>query len=49
MYKTFDKFWSEYTKFNKNNDPFDVYEFIWRSKDIKYGNSHRWHQKYYLP
>ena len=47
--KTLDKFWSEYTKFNHKNDPFDSNEFIWSSKDICDGNSHLWHQKYSLP
>ena len=46
--KTLDKFWSEYTKFNHKNDPFDSNEFIWSSKDISDGNSHLWHQKYSL-
>ena len=48
MNKTLDKFWSEYTKFNHKNDPFDSNEFIWSSKDICDGNSHMWHQEYSL-
>ena len=28
---------------------FDADEFIWKSKNIKYGNSHLWYQKYSLP
>ena len=47
--ETHDTFGSEYTKFNHKNDAFDSNEFIWRSKDISDGNSHLWHQKYYLP
>ena len=47
--KTLDMFWSEYTKFNHKNDPFDSNEFIWSSKDICDGKSHLWHQKYSLP
>ena len=31
--ETLDTFWSEYTKFNHNNDPYDSNEFIWSSKD----------------
>ena len=47
--KTIDAFWIQYTKSNHKNDPYDSNEFIWISKDIRDGNSHLWHQKYYLP
>ena len=46
---TLNTFWSKYTKFNQNNDPFDRNEFIWNSKDITDGNSHLWNKKYSLP
>ena len=46
LYGAIDVFWSEYTLFNNNNDPFDRNDFIWNSKDINDGNSHLWHQKY---
>ena len=49
LYETLDTFWSEYKKFNHNNDPFDSNEFIWSSKDIFDINSHLWHHKYYTP
>ena len=49
LYKTLDTFWSEYKKFNHNNDSFDSNEFIWSSKDICDVNSHLWYQKYSLP
>ena len=49
LHETLDTFCSEYTKFNIKNDPSDSNEFIWISKDICDGNSHLWHQKYYLP
>ena len=42
-------FWTEYTEFDKNIGSFDDDEFIWKSKDIKYGNSNFWHQRYSLP
>ena len=42
-------FWTEYTKFYDNNGSFDVDEFIWKSKYIRDGNSHLWHQNYSLP
>ena len=45
FYETLDTFWSEYKKFNNNNDPFESNEFIWSSKYIRDGNSHMWHQK----
>ena len=44
-----DTFYSEYTLFNHNNDPFESNDFIWNSKYISDGNSHLWHQKYTLP
>ena len=49
LHESLDMFWSEYTNFNQNNDPFDGNEFIWNSKDISDVNSHLWHQKYSLP
>ena len=49
FHETLDRFWSRYTNFNQNNDPFDSNEFICNSKDINDGNSHLWHQKYSLP
>ena len=49
LYGTLDTFWSEYTKFNHKNDPFDSNEFICNSKDITDDNSNIWHQKYSLP
>ena len=45
LHGTLDDFWSKYTNFNQNNDPFDSNGFIWNSKDISDGNSHLWHQK----
>ena len=47
--ETLDTFWSEYTKSNHKNDPFDSNESIWNSRYISDGNSHMWHQKYSLP
>ena len=49
LHKTSNMFWSEYTKFNHNNYPFDSNKFIWNSKYIHDDNSHLWHQKYSLP
>ena len=46
---TQDMFWTEYTDFYNNNCSFYGDEFIWKTKDIRYGNSHLWHQKYSLP
>ena len=48
LHENLDTFWSEYTNFNHNNDPFDINEFIWNSKDISDDNSNLWHQKYSL-
>ena len=48
LHETLDTFWSEYTNYNKNNDPFDRNEFIWKRKDISDGISPIWHQKYSL-
>ena len=45
LHGALDTFWSEYTLFNKNNDPFGSNEFIWNSKYISDGNSHLWNQK----
>ena len=39
MNYTLDKCFSEYTYFNHKNCPFYSDYFIWRSKDIQYGNS----------
>ena len=49
MAVTQDIFWTEYTDFDNNNGSFAGDEFIWNLKDIRYGNSHLWHQKYSLP
>ena len=49
LHGALDKFWSEYTLFNHDNDPFDRNDFIYNSKDITDCNSHLWHQKYSLP
>ena len=49
MSVTQDKFWTEYTVFGNKIGSFDADVFIWKSKDIKDGNSHLWHQKYSLP
>ena len=46
---TQDIFWTEYTDFDNNIGSFDADEFILKSKDIRDGNSHLWHQKYSLP
>ena len=42
-------FWTEYTDFDKKIGSFDADEFTRKSKDIKYGNSNLWHQKYSFP
>ena len=42
-------FWTEYTEFDNNIGSFYGDGFIWKIKDIRYGNSHLWHQKYSLP
>ena len=44
-----DTFWSKYTYFNNKNDPFNIDEFIWISKDISDSKSPLWHQKYFFP
>ena len=49
MTVTQDIFWTEYTDFDNMIGSFDADEFIWKSKDIKYGNSHLCHQKYSPP
>ena len=49
MAATKEIFWTEYTDFDKNIGSFNADEFIWKSKDIKDGNSHLWYQKYSLP
>ena len=38
--------WTGYNLFDNNNGSFDDDEFIGKSKDIRDGNSHLWHQKY---
>ena len=48
MYVTQDIFWTEYTDFDNKVGSYDADEFIWKSQDIKDGNSHLWHQKYSL-
>ena len=42
-------FWTEYTEFDHKNGSFDADEFIWKIKDIRYGNSHLWYQNNSLP
>ena len=49
MATTQEIFWTEYTDFDNKNVSCDGDEFIWKIKDIRYGNSHFWHQKYSLP
>ena len=49
MAVTQDIFWTEYNEFDNNIGSFDADEFIWKSKDIRDGNSHLCHQKYSLP
>ena len=39
---------SEYTEFDNKIGSFDADEFIWKRKDIIYGNSNLWHPKYSL-
>ena len=34
LHETLDTFWSEFIKFDHNNVPSDINEFIWSSKDI---------------
>ena len=41
--------WTEYTDFDNKNGSFDGDEFIYKSKDIRYGNINSWYQKYSLP
>ena len=41
-------FGTEYTDFDNKIGSFDDDKFIWKTKDIKDGNSHLWHQKYQL-
>ena len=40
MAVTQDLFWNDYTLFDNKKDSFDREEFIWKSKDIRDGNSH---------
>ena len=49
MSVTQDIFWTDYTNFDNKIDWFDADEFKRKSKDIKYGNSNLWHQKYLIP
>ena len=49
MAVTQDIFWTEYTDFDNKNGSFGSGGFIWKSKDIRDGNSHLWHQKYSIP
>ena len=49
MSVTQDIFFTGYTDFDNKIGSFDADEFIWKSKDIKDGNIHLWHQKYSLP
>ena len=49
MAVTLDLFWTEYTAFDNMIGSFDADEFIWKTNDIKEGNSHLRHQKYSLP
>ena len=48
MAVTLDIFWTEYTEFDNKNGLFYGDEFIFKSKDIRDGKSHLWHQKYSL-
>ena len=48
LYETLDTFWSEYTKFNHKNDPFDSNEILSGSKDICDRNSYLWYHQYSL-
>ena len=42
-------FWTEYTAFDNMIGSFYADKFICKSKDIRDGNIHLWHQKYSLP
>ena len=42
-------FWTDYNDLDNKNDTFYGDEFIWKIKDIIYGNSHLLHHKYSLP
>ena len=42
-------FWTEYNAFDNMIGSFYAYEYICKSKDIRYGKSHLCHQKYSLP
>ena len=48
MAVTQDILWTDYTDFYNKNGSFDGDEFIWKIKEIRYGNSHLWHQIYSL-
>ena len=45
MAVTQDIFCTEYTDFDNKNASFDGDEFIWKIKDIRYGNRHLCHKK----
>ena len=49
MSLTQDIFWTDYTDFDNKISSFDADAFIWKSKDVKDGHSHFWHQKHSLP
>ena len=49
MSVTLDIFFTDNTDFDNKIGSYDADEFIWKSKDIKDGNSHLWHQKYSPP
>ena len=49
MNVTLDVFWTEYTDFDNKVGSYDADEFIWKIKDMRYGNINLWHQKYLLP
>ena len=49
MNVTIGVFWTKYNAFDNKVGLYDADEFIWKSKDIRDGNSHLWHQKYSLP
>ena len=48
LHVNIDMFWCKYTYLNHKNSPLIVKKF-WIIKDICDGNSHLWHQNYFLP
>ena len=44
-----DIFCTEYTDFDNKIGSFDADEFIWKSKEIRDGNSNLWYKTYPLP